>query len=112
MTGGDAQPDSREWTFLTNHGHVLICVHRNPRALVREIAINVGITERSVQGILLDLEAAGYLTRDRVGRRNAYRVNPALAFRHPSEAMQPVGELLRIFTVDDLPSRFRPPAHS
>jgi len=94
-----ARREGRDWTFLTNHGHVLICLHRNPAALIREIAEEVGVTERSVQGILLDLQSAGYLTRERIGRRNAYRLNPDLAFRHPSEAMRPVGELLHIFDV-------------
>lgn len=87
----------REWTFLTNHGHVLICLHRNPQARIRDIADEVGITERAVGTILVDLERGGYLTKHKVGRRNQYRVHPELAFRHPSEAMRPIGELLHIF---------------
>ncbi|MFM8896091.1 MAG: helix-turn-helix transcriptional regulator [Actinomycetales bacterium] len=91
---------NRTWTFLTNHGHVLVCLHRDPHLRIRDIADEVGITDRAVQAILLDLEQGGYLTKEKVGRRNEYRVNPDLAFRHPAEAMRPIGELLRIFDQD------------
>jgi len=57
----------------------------------------VGITERSVQGILHDLEAAGYVTTTKVGRRNTYRIESELRFRHPAEADHRIGELLGIF---------------
>ncbi len=87
----------RDWTFLTNHGHVLVHLHRNPEARVRDIAAAVGITERAVVGILGDLERDGYVTKERVGRRNAYVVHPTQRFRHPAEDSRPVGELLRIF---------------
>jgi len=109
-----AASSSRGWTFLTNHGHVLICLHRDPRMRIRDIATEVGITDRAVQAILLDLEQGGYLTKEKVGRRNEYRVHPDLAFRHPSEAMRPIGELLRIFdqeaTLRQDPSSARRPA--
>ena len=88
---------SREWTFLSNHGHVLVHLGRHPDARVRDIAAAVGITERSAQGILADLEASGYVTATRVGRRNSYTVNTALSFRHPSEAGKPISALLKIF---------------
>lgn len=87
----------RPWTFLTNHGHVLICLHRDPQIRIRDIAVEVGITERAVQAILVDLEQGGYVSKVKVGRRNEYRIDTDLAFRHPSEAMQSIGELLRIF---------------
>ncbi|HQR80974.1 MAG TPA: winged helix-turn-helix domain-containing protein [Actinomycetota bacterium] len=87
----------RRWTFLTNHGHILIYVHRNPDARVREIAAAVGITERAAQTILSDLEGGGYLRKTKVGRRNTYSVNPDGAFRHPEEVGQQVGDLLRLF---------------
>jgi len=81
---------------------------------IRDIATEVGITDRAVQAILLDLEQGGYLTKEKVGRRNEYRVHPDLAFRHPSEAMRPIGELLRIFdqeaTLRQDPSSARRPA--
>ena len=87
----------REWTFLSNHGHVLVHISQDPEARIRDIAQAVGITERSTQLILADLEVAGYLTITRVGRRNTYKVNSNLKFRHPSEASKPIGSLLKIF---------------
>ena len=88
---------TRNWTFLTNHGHVMVFLGHDPDARVRDIAAAVGITERAAQAILGELEADGYLTKVRVGRRNRYEIHPELAFRHPAEAGQPIGELLRIF---------------
>ncbi|NDB07531.1 MAG: ArsR family transcriptional regulator [Actinobacteria bacterium] len=87
----------RDWTFLSNHGHVLIHVSKTPDARVRDIAESVGITERTVLGIIFDLEEAGYLVIERFGRRNHYRVNSRLRFRHPLEANRPISSLLRIF---------------
>ena len=87
----------REWTFLSNHGHVLVQLSRYPDSRVRDIADAVGITERSAQAILADLENSGYVTITRIGRRNSYTVNTRLKFRHPSEASQPISSLLKIF---------------
>lgn len=89
--------DQGGWTFLTNHGHVLLALARDPDARLREVAASVGITERAVQAIVADLEAGGYLTRDRVGRRNRYTLDPDQAFRHPAEQEHRIGELLLIF---------------
>jgi len=66
--------NSREWTFLSNHGHVLVHLNRYPDSLVKEIADEIGITERSTQLILADLQSAGYVVIEKVGRRNHYRV--------------------------------------
>lgn len=88
---------SRSWTFLSNHGHVLVFLSRNPDARIRDIAVEVGITERSAQGILGELQADGYVTKSKVGRRNHYTIHPEQRFRHPAEANHSVGELLRIF---------------
>ncbi|MBQ1090537.1 helix-turn-helix domain-containing protein [Streptomyces sp. B93] len=85
------------WTFLTNHARVLIALARDPDARGRDVADLIGITERAVQLIVADLEAAGYLTRTRVGRRNRYTVDPTVALRHPAEAGHPVGDLLATF---------------
>ncbi len=85
-----------EWTFLTNHGHVLLCIARDPMIRGREIAAQVGITERATQSIVADLVAAGYVTRSREGRRNHYALNQDLPFRHPVEQAHLVGELLRV----------------
>lgn len=93
-----APPEGRTWTFLSNHGHVLVHISREPHARLRDVADAVGITERSAQGILADLEAGGYVSKHRVGRRNHYEVHPELTFRHPSESSRRVGELLAIFS--------------
>jgi DNA-binding MarR family transcriptional regulator len=82
------------WTFLTNHAHVLVCIAENPDMLGREIAREVGISERAVQGIISDLVEAGYLNRERAGRRNHYTINAEGALRHPLEDDHTVGELL------------------
>jgi DNA-binding IclR family transcriptional regulator len=86
------------WTFLSNHGHVLIYISREPDARVSDIAKNVGITERRTQGIIADLEAAGYLEVVRVGRRNAYAIKKNLRFRHPAESHRSIGSLIKIFS--------------
>lgn len=83
------------WTFLTNHGHVLVCIAKNAEVRISEIADQVGIGERAVQGIVSDLVEGGYVTRTRVGRRNHYTVNPKLPLRHPLERDHAVGELLQ-----------------
>lgn len=86
--------DKPSWTFLTNHGHVLVCVAADSEARISEIAERVGIGERAAQSIVNDLVDAGYVTRERVGRRNRYSVNPELHLRHPLEAEHNIGELL------------------
>jgi hypothetical protein len=91
MTDASNRP---AWTFLANHGHVLICIGRDPEARLRDIAAAVGITERAVFGIIDDLEAAGIVVRSKVGRRNRYAVVRSAPLRHPLEAHQSVGDLL------------------
>jgi predicted ArsR family transcriptional regulator len=86
-----------EWTFLTNHAHVLLALAGDPQCRLRDVAARVGITERSVQAIVADLEAEGYLTRIRVGRRNVYRLHPHKRFRHPAESGHRIGELIGLF---------------
>lgn len=87
---------AQHWTFLSNHGHVLVCLARNPDARVRDVAAAVGITERAVQNILGDLEDGGVLTRERVGRRNHYELHFDIPLRHQLEAHRTVGSLLRM----------------
>jgi predicted ArsR family transcriptional regulator len=84
------------WTFLTNHAHVLVCVWEDTEARVRDIAMRVGITERAVQRILQELESEQYLVRERVGRRNRYRIRGDRPFRHPVEDHRPVSLLLEL----------------
>jgi predicted ArsR family transcriptional regulator len=92
-------PTAENWTFLTNHAHVLICLARDPDARLRDVAASVGITERAVQKIVADLEAAEVLTRERTGRRNHYEINTSAALRHPVESHRSVGQLLDMVLV-------------
>lgn len=96
-TGDAAGGDRPSWTFLTNHGHVLIAAAGDPDARVEEIAARVGISARATLSILGDLERAGYLTRTRRGRRTHYELRPHQHFRHPATAAHEVDELLAIF---------------
>ncbi|HEU0207047.1 MAG TPA: winged helix-turn-helix domain-containing protein [Pseudolysinimonas sp.] len=86
------------WTFLTNHAHVLLCVAENPNARIREVANLVGITERAAQRIVTELEEAGYLEREREGRRNSYRLNTEMPLRHPLDSNLRIRELLATFS--------------
>ena len=85
---------SGTWTLLTGHGHVLVEIARNPDARIRDISPVVGLTERTVQAIVADLEAAGYLTRTRTGRRVVYTVNRDSVFRHSAQDGHRVGPFL------------------
>lgn len=87
----------RTWTFLSNHGHVLLAIADDPDVRMRDIAARVGITERAAQLIVADLEEAGYLTHTRVGRRNSYQLAQGRPFRHPAEAGRVVDDLIGIF---------------
>lgn len=85
-----------KWTFLTNHGHVLLCLARCPDIRLREVAAEVGITERAVQRIVADLHEEGYVSIQKEGRRNVYRVHRNRQMKHPVEAGHPVSELLEL----------------
>lgn len=93
-----ASATARPWTLLTSHGRVLLVIAQNPELRLRDIADTAGITERSAQTIVSDLEDAGYIEREKVGRRNSYRLHPEMPFRHPAESGHTVGELLSLFT--------------
>lgn len=84
----------RQWTFLNNHAHVLLCLARDPGIVLREVARQVGVTERAIQIIVRDLVDGGVLSRRRIGRRNAYRIDPTRPLRHPLESHHTVGDLL------------------
>ncbi len=94
-TSGDGS--ERGWTLLTNHGRILLLIARYPDSRIRDLAAAAGITERSIQMIVTDLEAAGYVARERVGRRNSYTINRAQPFRHPAESDHSIGELSDLF---------------
>lgn len=85
---------NNNWTFLSNHTHVLICIAKDPTARMRDLADAVGITERAVQRIVADLKDAGYLSYERHGRRNHYLVHTDIPMRHPVEGHCHVSELL------------------
>lgn len=91
MRDDTASPD---WTFLSNHSHVLVCISQDPDIRVTEIARRVGIGERAVHRILRDLEASGYATRTREGRRNRYTVHLDRPLRHPLEAAHRIADVL------------------
>jgi len=96
--GGNPGPATaetgRHWTFLSNHGHVLVCLAADPEARLRDVAVAVGITERAVQKIVSDLEDAQVVERVREGRRNRYRLFLDRPLRHPIEAHRSIGALL------------------
>ena len=74
------------WTFFSNHGHVYFLLANNDGIILREVANKVGITERSVLGIVQDLEDAGYIKREKIGRANKYKIVPRKTLRHPLES--------------------------
>lgn len=86
------------WTFLTNHAHVLTVLESNPDLVLREVALRVGITERAVQRIVVELEESGFLERERVGRKNRYKVLKEQPLRHPIESHRSIGDLLSLIT--------------
>jgi hypothetical protein len=95
--GDRTEGSERSWTLLTSHGRVLLLIAQDPQLRIRELADAAGVTERSAQAIVADLERAGYLSKSKVGRRNAYTIHAAQPFRHPAESGHTVGELMQIF---------------
>jgi DNA-binding Lrp family transcriptional regulator len=82
------------WTFLSNYSHVLICLATDPQMRMRDVALQVGITERAVQRIIADLEASAVIKRTRAGRQNSYEIDLGAPLRHPLESHRNVGDLL------------------
>jgi predicted ArsR family transcriptional regulator len=115
MTGQAPPTETRTastWGFLTNHAHVLLCVARDARSRARDIAEQVGITERAAQRILADLITEGYVTRTKAGRRNHYEINPRGALRHPVFRDLSIGSLIDVLNVDGRPQIRTPrPSH-
>ena len=93
------------WPFLTNHGQVLVCIAHDPGVRLRDIGERVGITERAAHRIVVDLVAAGYITRQRNGRRNQYTINARMPLPDPIASEQNVGELLEILTASHASER-------
>ncbi len=95
-----ANSHAARWTFLTNHSHVLILLSRDPSMVLRQVAMQVGITERAVQRIIADLEEAGILEREKVGRQNQYRIMTDKSLRHSVESHRTIEDLLSLMAVD------------
>ena len=106
----DRDQSGGSWTLLTGHGRVLVEIGRDPGARIRDISAAAGLTERTVQAIVADLEAAGYITRTRTGRRVRYTVNHDSMFRHPAQEGQRVGPFLSLLAAaeEDAPTTPRP----
>ncbi|MBI2832659.1 MAG: winged helix-turn-helix transcriptional regulator [Chloroflexi bacterium] len=84
------------WTFLTNHAMVLSSIAKNPTITARDVAASIGITERAVRKIIADLEAEGYITKKKEGRRVKYRINADLSLRHHTHQETEVGSFLEV----------------
>jgi predicted transcriptional regulator len=93
------------WTFLTNHAQVLVCIADDPGVRLREIGERVGITERAAHRIVVDLSTAGYVTRQRNGRRNQYTINAHLPVHDPIALEKNVGQLLETLSAPRRPGR-------
>jgi len=96
-----SSPETKSWHFLTSHAQVLLCIERDPDARLRDIAETVGITERAAQRIVSDLVDAGYVMREREGRRNRYALDRSMRMRHPSQFSHEIGELLDVLRLGD-----------
>ncbi len=85
-----------DWSFLTNHARVLLCIARDPGARLRDIAATLGITERTAFGVVADLTEAGYVIKERDGRRNRYEVQHHLPLAEPTSQERTIGEVLEL----------------
>jgi Winged helix DNA-binding domain len=84
------------WTFLTNHAQVLLCIARDPGIRLRDIAGRIGITERSAYAIVVDLAQAGYIVKEKSGRRNRYQIQAHQPLPEPTSRERTVGEVLAL----------------
>lgn len=94
-----------EWSFLTNHARVLLCIAHDPAARLRDIADTLGITERRAYGIVTDLTDAGYLIKEKAGRRNRYEIQPDQPLPEPTGRQRTVGEVLELLVDTEAGSR-------
>jgi len=94
------------WSFLTNHGRILLCVAHDPEVRLRDIAASLNITERSAFGILADLAAAGYVVKEKDGRRNRYHIQAHLPLPEPVGRESTVGEVLALLADTDATATF------
>jgi DNA-binding MarR family transcriptional regulator len=87
---------AEDWTFFSNNAHVLVCLSHAPQPTTREIASQVGITERAVQRIIKRLMEADVLKIEKIGRRNRYELNLDQQLRHPLESHKTIGEFIHL----------------
>ncbi|MGA3352747.1 MAG: MarR family winged helix-turn-helix transcriptional regulator [Acidimicrobiales bacterium] len=92
-----------QWSFLTNHARVLVCIARDPGVRLRDIAATVDITERSAYGIVDDLVADGYVVKDKDGRRNRYQIQAHLPLGESMGRERTIGEVLELLVDTNLP---------
>lgn len=85
------------WTFLSNHGHVIVQIAKNPEIKLADLAQLVGVTERHARAIVADLREAGYIQVEKSGRRNSYRVVSEKPLRHTAESQKHLDDLLAVF---------------
>ena len=85
-----------EWSFLTNHARVLLCIAHDPGVRLRDIAAGVGVTERTAYGIVTDLTEAGYVVKHKDGRRNRYQIQAHLPLPEPDSRERTIGEILTL----------------
>jgi DNA-binding IclR family transcriptional regulator len=95
------------WSFLTNHARVLVCIAQDPGLRLRDIADAVGITERSAYGIVTDLTEAGYVVKERDGRRNRYQVQAHMPLRESVSRERTIGQVLQLLVEPRKPGRAR-----
>jgi predicted transcriptional regulator len=94
-----------EWSFLTNHARVLLCIAHDPGVRLRDIAARTGVTERTAYGIVTDLTEAGYVVKHRDGRRNRYQIQAHLPLPEPDGRERTIGEILALLAgADDDPT--------
>ena len=101
-----------EWSFLTNHARVLLCVARDPGVRLRDIAATLGITERTAFGVIADLTEAGYVIKERDGRRNRYEVQHHLPLAEPTSQERTIGEVLELLGGREIARDDHPPPES
>jgi DNA-binding IclR family transcriptional regulator len=92
-----------KWSFLTNHARALVCIAHDPGVRLRDIAAALGITERSAYGIVTDLVDAGYIVKDKDGRRNRYQIQGHLPLRESVGRERTIGEVLDVLVEASVP---------
>ena len=109
MSSPDVVAPLKEWSFLTNHARVLLCVAHDPGIRLRDIATTLGITERTAHGIVADLADAGYVVKERDGRRNRYQIQHHLPLPEAAASQRTIGEVLDLLVETGTPAGRRPP---